>query len=91
MMTSEQMIRELRAVAEKYKDKPLATFETNINAMATDAANHIESLCSEINRQKAEIERLQDRNRKCIYLSDEETTEYCVDGPCPKFKTEAQI
>jgi hypothetical protein len=44
-----------------------------------------------INRQKAEIERLSDRNHKCIYLSDDETTEYCVDGPCPKFKTEAQI
>ena len=28
---------------------------------------------------------------KCIYLSDDETTEYCVEGPCPKYKTEAQI
>lgn len=40
---------------------------------------------------KAEIERLSDRNHKCIYLSDDETTEYCVDGPCPKFKTETEI
>lgn len=47
---------------------------------------------SDIIRDKnEEIERLSDRNHKCIYLSDEETTEYCVDGPCPKFKTEAQI
>mgnify|MGYP003520110880 CR=1 FL=1 len=45
-----------------------------------------------INRQKAEIERLNDNLiNKCIYLSDDETTEYCVNGPCPKFKTEAQI
>lgn len=44
-----------------------------------------------INRYKAEMDRLADRNHKCIYLSDEETTEYCVDGPCPKFKTEGQI
>ena len=44
-----------------------------------------------INRQKAEIERLQDRNNKCIYLSDDETTEFCVDGACPKYKTEAMI
>lgn len=57
-MTNEQMIRELRAVAEKYKGKHVFTCETNINLMATDAANRIESLCDEINRQKAEVERL---------------------------------
>lgn len=45
----------------------------------------------ELQTAKEEIERLSDRNHKCIYLSDDETTEYCVDGPCPKFKTEAQI
>lgn len=37
------------------------------------------------------IDELQDRNRKCIYLSDDETTEYCVDAICPQFKTEGQI
>lgn len=58
-MTNEQMIRELRAVAEKYKGKHVFTCETNINLMATDAASRIESLCDEINRQKAEIERLE--------------------------------
>lgn len=42
-------------------------------------------------KYKAEIEMLSDRNHKCIYLSDDQTTAYCVDGPCPKFKTEAQI
>ena len=57
-MTNEQMIRELRAVAKKYEGKHVFTFETNIHLMATDAANHIEGLCEEINRQKAEIERL---------------------------------
>lgn len=57
-MTNEQMIRELRAVAEKYKGKHVFTFETNIYLMATDAANRIESLCDELNRQKAEIEKL---------------------------------
>ena len=40
-MTNEQMIRELRAVAEKYKGKHVFTCETNINLMATDAANRI--------------------------------------------------
>lgn len=57
-MTQYDIIRELRAVAKKHEGKHLATFETNINAMATDAANHIERLCDEINRQKAEIEEL---------------------------------
>ena len=42
-----------------------------------------------IKRQKAEIERL--TSGKCVYLSDDETTEYCVEGPCPYYKTEAQI
>ena len=42
-----------------------------------------------INRQKEEIERL--TSGKCVYLSDDETTEYCVEGPCPNYKTEAQI
>ena len=42
-----------------------------------------------INRPKAEIERL--TSGKCVYLSDDETTEYCVEGPCPKYKTVAEI
>lgn len=50
-----------------------------------------EEILDTLNRQNAEIERLADRNHKCIYLSDDETTEFCVDGPCPKFKTEKQI
>lgn len=64
-MTNEQMIRELRAVAEKYRGKQTYTFDTNINLMATDAANRIESLCNEINRQKAEIESKQFRCDSC--------------------------
>lgn len=44
-----------------------------------------------INRQMQEIDRLSDRNHKCVYLSDDETTEFCVDGPCPEFKTVGQI
>ena len=44
-----------------------------------------------LDKAEAEIERLSDKNRKCIYLSDDETTEFCVDGACPKFKTEAMI
>lgn len=61
-MTNEQMIRELRAVAEKHRGKQTYTFDTNITLMATETANRIESLCDEISRQKAEIERLKDLN-----------------------------
>ena len=42
-----------------------------------------------INRQKALIKRL--TSGKCVYLSDDEITEYCVEGPCPNYKTEAEI
>lgn len=62
-MTNNEIVIALRAVAEKYKGKFVATFETNISEMATDAANHIERLCEEINRQKAEIERLKNLER----------------------------
>lgn len=43
-----------------------------------------------INRQKAEIERLKECP-KCVYEYDGEMTEYCVQGPCSKFKTVEQI
>ena len=59
-MTYNEFIRALRAVAKKYEGKPVATFEINISAMATDAADHIERLREESNRQKAEIERFAD-------------------------------
>ena len=39
-----------------------------------------------VKAQKAEIKRL--TSGKCVYLSDDETTEYCVEGPCPKYNTE---
>ncbi len=56
------------------------------------AINAQETLQKVLAEKTAEIERLIDNlNNKCAYLSDDETTEYCVDGPCPKFKTEAQI
>ena len=58
-MKDNEIVIALRAVAKSYEGKPLRTFETNINAMATDAANHIERLGEENNILKAEVERLQ--------------------------------
>lgn len=43
-----------------------------------------------INHQRAEIERLKECP-KCVYEYDGEVTEYCVQGPCPNFKTVEQI
>lgn len=43
----------------------------------------------ELETAKADIKKL--TSGKCVYLSDEETTEYCVEGPCPNYKTIAQI
>ena len=63
-MTNDEMIVALRAVAKNYEGKFVATFETNINAMATDAADHIERLCDENNFLKAEIERLEKKDNE---------------------------
>lgn len=43
-----------------------------------------------LKRQKTEIERLKECP-KCVYEYDGEVTEYCVQGPCPNFKTVEQI
>lgn len=43
-----------------------------------------------ITRQQSEIERLKECP-KCVYEYDGEITEYCVQGPCPNFKTVEQI
>lgn len=51
-----------------------------------------ETLQKALAEKDKEIERLNDALiNKCIYLSDDETKEYCVNGPCPNFKTEAEI
>ena len=49
-----------------------------------------------INRQQAEIERLQKsielmKGSKCVYSYDGETLEYCTCSPCPVSKTKDQI
>ncbi|MBR3819634.1 MAG: hypothetical protein IKJ41_10905 [Clostridia bacterium] len=67
--------------------------EAELTAEKLDGAiNAQETLQKALAEKAAEVERLNDNLiNKCIYLSDDETTEYCVDGPCPNFKTEAEI
>ena len=76
-------------VSKKYLHKILLINRQKAEIEALIAGQ--ETLQKALAEKNAEVERLSDRNHKCIYLSDDETTEYCVDGPCPKFKTESQI
>ena len=56
-----------------------------------DSAKAKIEICAEvIKRQDAEIKRLKECP-KCVYEYDGETMEYCVQGPCPNFKTVEQI
>ena len=56
-----------------------------------DSAKAKIEICAEvIKRQDAEIKRLKDCP-KCVYEYDGEVIEYCVQGPCPNFKTVEQI
>lgn len=58
--------------------------DCNCSQITADAALGL------IERQKAEIERLEECP-KCIYEYDGNTTEYCIQGPCSNFKTVEQI
>ena len=57
------------------------------NQSLRSAAN---SLKIHYEEAQAEIERLKECP-KCVYEYDGEITEYCVQGPCPNFKTVEQI
>ena len=49
-------------------------------------ATMLEDTLALIKRQKSEIERLEE-TPKCVYAYDGEVTEYCVEAPCPNYKT----
>lgn len=50
----------------------------------------LENTLDLIERQQAEIEKLKE-TPKCVYEYDGEVTEYCVQSPCPNFKTVDEI
>lgn len=60
-------------------------YEKEINRLKSELFEKTEQL----ETAKADIKKL--TSGKCVYLSDDETTEYCVEGPCPIYKTEAEI
>lgn len=73
--TDDEIIKALREAAKKYEGKTVATCETNISNMATDAADHIERLRNEINRQNAWIEKAGVACEECRKLSKREHNE----------------
>ena len=52
-MNTEDMIRELRNVEEKYKNKTYAAGETNISLMCSEVADRLEALHREIYNLKS--------------------------------------
>ena len=52
-MDTEQMIRELRYLEEKYKNRTYSTFETNWYCLCHDVANRLEELNEELKALKS--------------------------------------
>lgn len=88
-MTDSEVIKALEyCIADRIEcDKCALQEECESNPFYSTIAKYALDL---INRQRAEIERLKECP-KCVYEYDGEVTEYCVQGPCPNFKTVEQI
>ena len=56
-MDTEQMIRELRYLEDKYKDRSYSTFEVNWYCMCHDVANRLEELYEELKKYKKSSEK----------------------------------
>jgi hypothetical protein len=76
-----------------YYDKENDLCQEDLHRDALNLINRLKAELFEKTEQletaKADIKML--TSGKCVYLSDDETTEYCVEGPCPIYKTEAEI
>lgn len=85
-ITDEEIIKVLECCADS------KNYQCNKCPLYADCekASIAENALDLINRQKSEIERLKECP-KCVYEYDGEVTEYCVQGPCPNFKTVEQI
>lgn len=53
-MNADEIVIALRYVQEKHKNDRLLTFQTDVSAMARDAADMIESLQAELNKTRLE-------------------------------------
>ena len=59
-MDTEQMIRELRYLEERYKDRTYSTFETNWYCLCRDVADRLEELNEELKTLKSKTLRIDD-------------------------------
>ena len=57
-MDTEQMIRELRYLEDKYKDRSYSTFEVNWYCLCHDVANRLEELYEELKKYKKSPEKV---------------------------------
>ena len=80
-MNAEEIVRALRCVQEKHRNDHLLTFQTDVSAMARDAADMIESLQAQLaasqRREKAAVEDfegyMKNRSERCAYcIHDDE-------------------
>ena len=93
-LTDEEIIRRL----EQCVSRGNRNYDTDIvldlirrQKAEIDSAKAKIEICAEvIERQDAEIERLKECS-KCVYKYDGKVTEYCIQSPCPNFKTVEQI
>ena len=90
--TDEEIINRLEYMRKNADEGYMAHLE-NGGEVDKNEEEYIDILCGTldlINRLKSEIERLKECP-KCVYEYDGEITEYCVQSPCPNFKTVEQI
>ena len=88
-ITDEEIIKALEyCLADRIEcDKCALQRECESNPFYSTIAKYAFDL---IKRQKAEIKRLKECP-KCVYEYDGEVIEYCIQSPCPNFKTVEQI
>ena len=71
-MTNEEIIREIRNLADKHEYDSVLTFDTNYHMAFTDIANHIEKQAKENTKLKAEIEQLKSTISKMETITAQE-------------------
>lgn len=84
-MTDSEIMKALEWYVSKFKNTSYVYLD--VDGTKFVSAQEVLDL---ITRQQAEIERLKECP-KCVYEYDGEVMEYCVQGPCPNFKTVEQV
>lgn len=84
-MNADEIVRALRCVQEKHRNDRLLTFQTDVSAMARDAADMIESLQSQLTasqaRERAAVETI---NRMAEYIVTKGRVDYWLCDEIPQ-------